>query len=189
MSMIQKIFRFFFQSKPGKTNSVLGVDIFDGNPRLSNQLTILALKNVASISFLPKQDLNKIAKIIESGLRQGLTYKDVAIEIQQTVGVSEEQAQFIARNQTKKLNSDLTRLRQEEIGISEYVFQTSGDERVRPSHAIMDGKICNWSDPTVYKKKTKGKWLKRPKGATLHHPGDEENCRCVSLPVLDNFFD
>jgi SPP1 gp7 family putative phage head morphogenesis protein len=49
-----------------------------------------------------------------------------------------------------------------------YMWLTSGDEKVRPSHAANDGKIFYWSDPP-------------PTG----HPAEDFNCRCVAVPYVD----
>jgi GNAT superfamily N-acetyltransferase len=49
-----------------------------------------------------------------------------------------------------------------------YVWLTSGDERVRASHAANDGKIFDWDDPP-------------PTG----HPGADYGCRCVAVPYAD----
>jgi hypothetical protein len=49
-----------------------------------------------------------------------------------------------------------------------YVWLTSGDEKVRPSHAANDGKIFYWSDPP-----------------STGHPGEDINCRCVAVPYAD----
>jgi SPP1 gp7 family putative phage head morphogenesis protein len=178
------------QAKAKKNNTIqkrkkntLGIDIFSDDPWLERQLKKCALQNVKSIVSLPANTLDEVAEIIENCLRQGIQYEDVANKIKNTLDITYEHALSIARNQTMMLNSSLTRLRQEELGITEYVFQSSGDERVRPSHAIMDGKTCKWSDPTVYK--NKGKWVKRPPETCLSHPGTEENCRCIARPVLD----
>ena len=49
-----------------------------------------------------------------------------------------------------------------------YMWLTSGDEKVRPSHAANVGKIFYWSDPP-------------PTG----HPSEDINCRCVAVPYVD----
>jgi len=79
-----------------------------------------------------------------------------------------------------KVLAQENRERMESAGLSMYEWSTAQDERVRPSHALMEGKICKWDDPTVYS--TDGKtWKPRPEGAPLVHPGEEEGCRCTAL--------
>ncbi len=48
-----------------------------------------------------------------------------------------------------------------------YVWRTSGDEKVRPSHAENDGKVISWSH--------------RP---ATGHPGEDFNRRCTAEPYL-----
>ena len=64
-------------------------------------------------------------------------------------------------------------MRQKEAGVTEYIWQTAGDERVRPNHRSKDGKKFKWSNPP----------------ADTGHPGQDYQCRCVAEPVLDDFFE
>lgn len=76
--------------------------------------------------------------------------------------------EFIARDQTAKLVAELDRLRQEQIGVEEYEWNTARDERVRSRHAQQHGKRFNRSEPPP----------------DTGHPGDEPNCRCLARAVL-----
>ena len=93
-----------------------------------------------------------------------------------------------------KLNADIAQDQQEAAGVKEYVWSTSGDERVRGnpagkwpkvkhSHYEIDGKRCKYADPTVYR--SNGEWAKRPSSWVQLHPGKDFQCRCVGLPCFD----
>ena len=93
-----------------------------------------------------------------------------------------------------KLNADIAQDQQEAAGVKEYVWSTSGDERVRGnpkgkwakakhSHYAIDGKRCRWDNPAVYK--NNGEWIDRPANWAQLHPGKDFNCRCVGLPCFD----
>ena len=151
---------------------VFGIDLFVNEPWLEDQLKLHASQNAQLIHSLPDQELDRVAGIIERGLAEGKTYTTLTQDLKKSFGITDRKARLIARDQTKKLNSSLTKLRQQEIGVEEYVWQTSGDERVRPTHAANDGKKFRWDKP--------------PKTG---HPGDEVNCRCVAIAVLDNILD
>jgi hypothetical protein len=69
----------------------------------------------------------------------------------------------------------------ESVGLTMYVWETSGDERVRPSHEMMDGGLCRWDDSTVYSQDGGKTWTSRPYGAVLLHPGQDFQCRCTAL--------
>jgi len=80
------------------------------------------------------------------------------------------------------------RRQMEECGLKLYEWSTCGDERVSPAHALMEGKICKWADPTVCS--TNGKtWKPRPKGAPHAHPGEEEGCRCTAMSYSKELLD
>ncbi|MFN9900791.1 MAG: phage minor head protein, partial [bacterium] len=68
-------------------------------------------------------------------------------EIQKVSNNSLRKAQLIARDQTAKANAVLTQVRQQRLGIQEYIWQTCQDERVRPTHASKHGKIFRWDSP------------------------------------------
>jgi SPP1 gp7 family putative phage head morphogenesis protein len=150
------------------TESALGVNLFVDEPWLQDQLKIFAAQNSQLITSLADQELERVASIIERSLQQGSSIKNITDQIQKSFGINRRRATLIARDQTTKLNSNLTRLRQQEVGVEEYVWQTAGDERVRPSHKANDGKTFRWDKP--------------PKTG---HPSFEINCRCVALPVLE----
>ena len=75
----------------------------------------------------------------------------------------------LTRDQTSKVIGSLSKIRQEEVGIRRYQWSTSKDERVRQSHRDNEGQIFSWNDPP----------------AGTGHPGNDVQCRCVAVPVLD----
>jgi hypothetical protein len=103
---------------------------------------------------------------------------------------SEEAKRVLAKQEKYKNETTEQRLnrfskeereRMESAGLKLYEWSTCGDERVRPSHALMDRKLCRWSDPAVYSDDEGKTWKARPQGAPLVHPGEEEGCRCTAL--------
>lgn len=155
------------------TNSVFGMDIFIDQPWLQNQLKLFASQNAQLIRSIPSHELSQVAQIIERGLQEGSRFHSMTQEIHERFGITRRRAKLIARDQTSKLNASLTKLRQQELGVEEYVWQTAGDERVRPSHRAHDGKKFQWDNP--------------PKDTG--HPGTDINCRCVAVPVLEGLLD
>ena len=87
--------------------------------------------------------------------------------------------QLIARTETSKTSTALTRARSEELHLPAYVWRTSKDGRVRPSHRLMDGVICFWNDPPAPEALLGIK-------STLGHYccGDAPNDRCYPEPLL-----
>jgi len=155
------------------SSTIFGFDLFVDEPWLSDQLRLFALQNSTLIKSLPEEELNRVSGAIERGLQQGERFTDIAKTIQKSFGITHRRAKLIARDQTTKLNASLTRLRQQEVGVEEYIWQTAGDERVRPTHRHNDGKKFRWDKPP----------------SITGHPGNDVNCRCIARPVLDKLLD
>jgi SPP1 gp7 family putative phage head morphogenesis protein len=89
------------------------------------------------------------------------------------------QARRIARTETAKAQSALTRARSEELDLSWYVWRTSKDERVRLSHRKMEGILVNWEDAPSPEE------LVGVRSALgYYHAGNAPNCRCYNEPLL-----
>jgi SPP1 gp7 family putative phage head morphogenesis protein len=171
-------------------NSVLGVDVFLEEPWLKNQLELFANQNAQLITNMTDNEMERVSGMVQRGLQEGSSYDSIADNIEKSFGITRRHAKLIARDQTSKLNGSLTKLRQQELGITQYRWQTSGDERVRPSHRVLDDKICRWDDPTVYLNEDTGKWEKRSSiGGTNVHTSQDVNCRCVPIPIIEGLFD
>lgn len=61
----------------------------------------------------------------------------------------------------------------EAAGTDRYVWVTSMDERVRETHAILEGGVFSYSDPPVTND-----------NGDVNNPGEDYNCRCVDRPVF-----
>lgn len=97
------------------------------------------------------------------------------MEIEKLYSINERHARLIARDQIAKLNSAITRKQQEDAGITEYVWYTAGDSRVRDSHAALHNKRFKWTNPPIVDSKT----------GRRCNPGEDFQCRCVALAVFD----
>lgn len=171
-------------------NSVLGIDVFLEEPWLKNQLELFANQNSQLIKNMTDNEMERVSGMVQRGLQEGSSYESIADNIESSFGITRRHAKLIARDQTSKLNGSLTKLRQQELGITEYRWQTSGDERVRQTHRVLDNKICRWDDPTVFLNEETGKWEKRSNiGGTNVHTSQDVNCRCVPIPVIEGLFD
>ena len=53
----------------------------------------------------------------------------------------------ITRDQTNKMTGQLNQIRQGQLGIKEFIWQTVKDERVRDEHVERDGVTYSWSSP------------------------------------------
>jgi SPP1 gp7 family putative phage head morphogenesis protein len=170
--------------------SILGVDVFRSEPWLASELNSWVYENASLIESIPQTLLKEVEGITQRGLREGKSSKNLTSEILGRFPVSESRARLIARDQIGKLNSNLTESRQTALGIEEYEWSTSRDERVRESHEVLEGKICRWDDPTVYRDPGSSEWKSKSSiGAFEGQVGQDFQCRCVALPVLDKLLE
>jgi len=155
--------------------SVLGVDVFRNEPWLEQEARAFTTQNVGYIKSIPEDYFDRIEHTIFTGARGGWTNSEIAENLQKDYDITENKAAFIARDQVAKFNGALTELRQKEVGVQKYIWQTSEDDRVRPTHAILDQTEHSWDDPPVTN--TNG---------DTNNPGGDYNCRCVAIPVFES---
>ena len=161
----------------------LGISIMEGyyaGEFYRHALERWTANNASLIKSLPDQTLTRMQNIIQNGYFEGKSNAEMGRLIQDAYGVDRNRALFIARDQTAKLNSDLTKQQQEDAGVEEYVWDSSGDSRVRECHAYLNGKTFRWDDPPEmwYMTKRRG----RVYTGRRCHPGEDYQCRCVALP-------
>lgn len=131
-------------------------------------------RNVALFKTLANEELESMSDILDEAERGAWTVSTLSDRLAEEFEVTQSKADFWARDQVLKLNGQLTQLRQTNAGISKYIWTTSGDERVRETHAELDGSVQSWADPPVV----------NDDGDTAN-PGDDYQCRCTAYPVLD----
>lgn len=163
----------------------VGVGLLTSEPGLRERLGLFATTNEKWFKGMQEDTLAKLDGIIERGFSTGTRHEIIAKEIEEELGKTKQRARLTARDQISKLNGRLTQMRQEEAGISMYIWQDSDDTRVRPSHAAMDGKLCRWDDASVYSDDGGKTWKARSGiGGVELHPGQDILCRCFPEPFI-----
>ena len=173
--------------KKSIARTLVGVDLFKPNRWLLTLVREWSSENAKLIKSIPEQFLENVARMSSDATRAGTPVKQYAKDLAKRFDLTKARSRLIARTEVAKLNSQVTQQRQQNLGIELYIFRTSADERVRHSHKVMEGKVCRWDDPTVYKDHLEDTvWKSRSAiGGTLHHPGNEFQCRCHSQAVID----
>lgn len=136
-----------------------GVDVFLAEPNLAPRIAAFTAENVALIKSIPNKYLDDVEAVVTRGVRKGLRAEALGAEIADRFKVSESRAALIARDQIGKFYGELQQVRQEKLGIEEYIWQTVNDNRVRDEHRALQGKRIRWDDP--------------PEDG---HPGEAVNC-------------
>lgn len=164
----------------------VGVDIMRGEPWLMDEIKSFAAENAALIKSIPDQTISRVQGIVQRGVRAGQSAKSLEADIMREMETTRARARLIARDQTSKLNGQLTQRRQEAIGLKTYYWDTSNDERVRPSHDALEGKLCRWDDDSVYSDDGGKTWKPRLLiRAYIGHPGSDYQCRCAGRSDTD----
>ena len=164
--------------------SAIGVNV---NPFLSDLNIrpdmIKALKtNVDLITNIPQKTLNDILGDFDKIFQEkGFDQQSMVEALNNRFKMSKRRASFIAEDQTQKIIGELSRVRQKNLGINSYIWQTMEDLVVvgtpggkypvgtpgHMNHYVRNGVEFLW-DATP------------PDG----HPGQAFNCRCVALAVV-----
>lgn len=128
----------------------------------------------ANASLVTNMDLdmtNGIRDRVMTAVHEGKSTRQLAKEIQAQTKVSSSRARLIARDQVGKMTGAVQEVRQRSLGITEYIWRASIDDRTRDSHADLDGTTQKWSDPPF-------------DGNENVHPGWAINCRCTAESVI-----
>jgi len=146
-----------------------GLDVFAEDPALDRKLQAFGKRNSRLVTKMSREHRDRIASLATNGLSQGRSTRTIAREIQEASKIPRRRAALIARDQVASLNGQINRARQTANGITHFVWNTVGDDRVRDSHDDIDGQTFSWAEGA-------------PGGI---RPGSEINCRCSATPVLD----
>ena len=189
---------------------VMGVDLLKYEPWISDSAKSFVQTNVGLVKKASSDTLHDINRIVNQGFAQGERWETLRDRIMGTnlttdaVGKIfpslESRAELIARDQSLKLYGNLNKQRQTNTGLVWYVWRTVEDERVRgdpsgkypnarPSHFVMDGKICRWDNPHVYADSVeaaeKNDWKKRASiRGVLLHPNEDFQCLIGSEKIF-----
>lgn len=149
---------------------------FRPTPLVQSAINSIVAENVALIKSIPQKYLSDVAVIVQESVEAGRDLKTVSDKLQERYGVTRRRAALIARDQNNKATAMISRIRQQELGISEgiWVHSHAGNEP-RPTHVqagrdkVRFNLAEGWFDPH------EGKYIL---------PGQLINCRCTWRPIL-----
>lgn len=138
---------------------------------LFEYLRDVSSRNANLIKSLKNDTVKDIRRIVFEAKMDGRSFKKVSRELADRFDISVKRARLIAEDQTNKLNADLNRIRQEQAGVDSYLWQHSGDQRVRSRHRAINGRKYKWGESTDAE-------------AGLP-PGQPVRCRCTARAVIE----
>jgi SPP1 gp7 family putative phage head morphogenesis protein len=155
-----------------QVRAVVNIDVHADPTVLAEHIEAFVEDNVRLVKSLLTDELEDLKGIVLRGARAGLRYEEIAEEIAEKFGATKRRAALIASDQVSSLNAELTRIRQQQVGIEQYTWSTVKDQRVRKSHRVMEGSSQRWDHPPTV-------------DGVPAHPGQPINCRCQAIPDVD----
>lgn len=152
-------------------HAALGADVIMSDQKLPALLEHFVSENISLIKSVPSGVADKIEVAITHAVASGTRHEELAIELDKIFSFGEDRALLIARDQVGKAYGQINASRQQSLGIKQFVWRTSEDERVRPEHEAIDGHVFDY-----------------PEGAPGEGlPGEPILCRCWAEPITEIF--
>lgn len=136
-------------------------------PGLQERIDLFTRENVGLIKTIAQGYLDDVQSTMIRGIRVGDNAREIGAEISERFRVSKSRGRLIADDQINKFHGELRRARQKSLGITEYIWRTRSDVRVRSEHAAREGKRFSFNKPP-----------------SDGHPGHPIRCRCFEDPIL-----
>lgn len=129
-----------------------------------------------SIKGWTDEKVKELRGLVQEKVMAGERYEGLAKIIQDSYGTTQSKAQFLARQETNLLTTQIKEQRYKAAGVTEYRWRCvsgSPNHPVRPLHKIHDNKIFSFDNPPIVDKKGNRK-----------NPGEDYNCRCTAVPIV-----
>lgn len=160
--------------------SVKGIDWIsvpaDLTPEISAELVRDFTQNLdLYVKNFLNHEIPELRQLVEQNAFAGGRPDKLRGIIEARYGVTKRKAAFLADQESSLFVSKFREARYKAIGAQQYQWSTSHDERVRPDHRVLNGKIFSWDNPPITNKKT----------GAHNNPGEDFRCRCVAIPILN----
>lgn len=149
-------------------------------PRLSDQakaeLKREYTKNMEIwITDFSQKEIQALRERVELNALQGYRFDRLITSIKNRFSVTENKAAFLARQETSLFLAKFREKRFADAGVRRYRWSTAHDTRVRHDHRHLNGEVFSYDQPPIVDQTT----------GRRGNPGQDYNCRCVDIPVLD----
>jgi len=133
------------------------------------------------VSLIQKTSINKswFEEELIGFVRDGMRWESLADRLGHALDPLRSRYELIARDQVAKLNGRITQSMNLKAGVTEFIWRTVGDQRVRERHRELNGKKFSWIDGA-------------PNSGFYHtnsFPGQAGQCRCVAQPVAPDWWE
>ena len=94
--------------------------------------------------------------------------------IEDRIEASKRKADFLAKNETNRMVNEYKMEEYKTNGITQYIWRSMEDAKVRLYHAALNGQIIDYDNPPV-----------QDKYGNRAHAGQWYNCRCRQIPIYN----
>lgn len=134
-----------------------------------DRITEWVAENVSLIKDLADKPLREIEQLVTRAQAAGNRHETLAREISDRLGIADDRAKLIARDQIGKLNGRISADRHQRMGLTRFRWRGVLDARERPEHRALEG--------------TEWPYIKPPSEGL---PGEPIQCRCHDEPIFDD---
>ena len=152
--------------------AVKNIDLVATEPWVKDFVAEKVKDNVGYIKTIHSDYFDGIENIVSNGIANGASLKSMREQLVRQADISKSKAQFIAVDQAGSMLGQMTAQRHQRLGIEKFIWDTSGDERVRASHRKLDGKVFSYDAPPEV-------------NGRIVLPGEDYRCRCIAMPVFE----
>lgn len=159
------------------------------SPEAKTELKKEYTKNMSLwIDKFSREEISELRQRVEKNAMEGYRFDRLIASIKNRYSVTENKAVFLARQETSLFLAKFREKRFKDGGVSRYRWSTSQDARVRPAiglkgkaredagnHRALNGKVFFYDEPPIV----------NPHTGKRANPGQDYNCRCVDVPVLE----
>ena len=150
------------------------------NGPIGYKVQSIVAKNAELISTFPLAIAREVNDYVLEESQKGRRSSAIADDLrEQFPDITNSRINLIARTETSKASTALTKARADDLGLDWYVWRTSHDARVRDSHRHMDGVICNWNEAPNPEQLDHQK-----RNYGTYQAGDIFNCRCYPEVIV-----
>lgn len=150
---------------------------FKPTRRIQRYISLAAGENVSLIKSIPEQYHQQVENLVVTAVSNGGDVGALKKSLQKRFGITERRAALIAQDQTHKVSQTVERLRSQELGIKEAIWQhVGGGRNPREDHVRANGKRYLIAEGC----KISGEFIQ---------PGQLINCHCRGRQIIPGYND
>lgn len=147
----------------------------NSSARLKEMMKAAVNENVALIKSIQSQYHEGVRQAVMRSITSGEGRQAIIDHLVEKEGQTLRRAENIAKDQTRKIYTTVTREKCLSGGLNKYIWNHSGGgAHPREMHQDLDGQICDYNNPPVTNEQ-----------GERNNPGDEINCGCYATPVIE----